>query len=178
MATSATTNRLTEKLQRDGGQHCGEPMIDREGRPTNDPFALSKESGGSIRPLGGDANEHKGFALALAVQAMSAALSGGGGGAEGAQRPLGSSTFIQIINPQAFAGPDVFLGEMDNLVASLLDTPPRPDSKGVRIPGQRAMAAYRRQSSQGVEISDELRRHVEPLADEYGLAFPNALATS
>ncbi len=176
MATSATTNRLTEKLQRDGAQHIGEPMIDREGRPTNDPFALSKDGGGAIRPFGGDANEHKGFALALAVQAMSAALAGGGG-ADASLGPAGSAVYLQVINPTAFAGSDAFSNEMDHMVASLLDTPPRPGSAGVRIPGQRAMAAYHRQSSQGVEIADELRRHVEPLVEKYGLAFPDALAT-
>ena len=174
MATSATTNRLTEKRQRDGTLHVGEPMIDAEGRPTNDPFALTKQAGGAIRPFGGDANEHKGFALALAVQAMSAALAGGGGAGSG-RRPLGSTVFVQVIDPAAFAGSDAFNNEMDHLVAKLMDTPPRPGSAGVRIPGQRAMDAYRRQSTGGVEISDELRRHVEPVAEKYRLTFPTAI---
>lgn len=170
MATSATTNRLTEKLQRDGNQHRGEPMLDGDGNPTNDPFALTKERGGAIRPFGGDTNEHKGFALALAVQAMSAALSGGGIPEVG--KPVGSSTFVQIIDPDAFAGREAVMAELDHFVAALHDTPPRPGGSGVRIPGERAMAARRRQTESGVEISDELVRHVAPLAATYGAAFP------
>ena len=176
MATSATTNRMTEKLQRAGQQHSGEPMIDREGRPTNDPFVLAAGGGGAIRPFGGERNEHKGFALALAVQAMSAGLSAGGGPhLADAKGGPGSCAFIQVIDPGAFGGGDVFRSEMDHLVAALMDTPPRPDTAGVRIPGQRAMAAYRQQSASGVEISDELLAHVQPVAERYGIAFPTAL---
>ena len=173
MATAATTSRLTEKLQRENGRYTEEPLLDRAGRPTNDPAALTEAGGGAIRPLGGNANEHKGFALALAVQAMSAALSGGGSFGDG--KGLGSSTFIQVIDPGAFAGSDVFAREMDGLIDMLLETPARPGTQGVRIPGQRAMATYRRQSRDGVQISDALRRHVEPLAATYGLDFPTPL---
>lgn len=171
MATSATTNRLTEKMQREGDQYSEEPLLDSDGSPTNDPFALTKANGGTIRPLGGDANEHKGFALALAVQAMSAALSGGGGSTATGDA-LGTSTFIQLMDPGAFAGGSVFAQEMDRMIDMLIATPPRPNAEGVRVPGQRAMAAYRRQSRDGIEISDALRRHVEPLAAKYGVTFP------
>lgn len=177
MATSATTNRLNEKLQREGGSHLGEPLIDESGRPTNDPSAFAANRGGAIRPLGGDTNEHKGYALALAVQAMSAALSAGGG-AEAERRPTGSAAYIQIINPRGFTGLQAFRSEMDDLIASLLSTPPRPDGKGVRVPGQRAMAAYRRQADRGVEISAELRSYVEPVAAKYAIAFPAPIAAS
>lgn len=174
MATSATTNRLTEKMQREGGQYSEEPLLDRNGLPTNDPFALTKAGGGTIRPLGGDANEHKGFALALAVQAMSAALSGGGGTTATSQA-LGTSTFIQLFDPAAFAGGSVFAQEIDRMIEMLIATPPRPGFEGVRVPGQRAMAAYRQQSRDGIEISDALRRHVEPLGAKYGVMFPSPM---
>jgi len=173
MATSATTNRLTEKLQREGREHRGFPMLDGDGNPTNDPFALTKERGGAIRPFGGDTNEHKGFALALAVQAMSAALSGGGIPEQ--DRPAGSSTFVQVIDPEAFAGGEVWRAELDHFTHLLRETPPRAGSQGVRIPGARAMAALRRQKADGVEISDELLVHVAPLAEEYAVPFPTAL---
>jgi Glycosyl transferase family 11 len=46
-------------------------------------------------------------------------------------------------------------------------TPQRPGDAGVHMSGQRATVAYRRRSSQSVEISDELRGHVEPLAETH-----------
>jgi len=172
MATSATTNRLTERMVRDGKTYTGEPMLDADGSPTNDPGALA--AGGAIRPIGGESNEHKGFALALMIEALSAALSGGGRALQGETgERAGSATFIQIIDPERFAGRDVFLREMDALTAQLLDTPVRPGSHGVRIPGQRAMAARRDHLQNGVILHPSIRPHVEPVAKGYGLRFPD-----
>lgn len=176
MATSATTNRLTERLARQGLQHSGEPMLDAEGNPSNDPKVLVGGGGGSIRPFGGDANEHKGFALALMIEALSACLSGGGRAmAEESENAPGSSAFIQVINPDVFAGQTAFEKEMETLVRSLSDTPPRPGSSGARVPGQRAFACRREQVEQGVALHPSIRPHVEPVAERYGLGFPDPL---
>lgn len=175
MATSATTNRLTERLARSGLQHRGEPMLDADGNPTNDPNVLTGGGGGSIRPLGGDANEHKGFALSLMIEALSACLSGGGRAlAAETEKPVGSSAFIQIINPDAFAGRDVFLKEIGLLASQVKDTPPRPGSDGVRMPGHRAFAARRDHLENGVVLHESIRPHVEPVAQRYGISFPDA----
>lgn len=176
MATSATTNRMTERLARQGLSHSGEPMLDVEGNPSNDPNVLAGGGGGSIRPLGGDANEHKGFALALMFEALSACLSGGGRGSELEDgKPGSSAAFIQTINPEAFAGKSEFLQEIDALTASLQDTPPRPGSTGVRIPGQRAFAARRDHLKHGVVLDPAIRPHLEPVAERYGLKFPQSV---
>lgn len=176
MATSATTNRMTERLARQGLSHSGKPMLDIDGNPSNDPNVLVG-GGGSIRPLGGDGNEHKGFALALMFEALSACLSGGGRGSKQEGRKPGSSAaFIQIINPEAFAGQSVFLQEIDALTASLQDTPPRPGSAGVRIPGQRAFAARRDHLENGVVLDPGIRPYVEPVAESYGLKFPDSVS--
>lgn len=175
MATSATTNRLNERLAREGMRHSGEPMLDAGGNPTDDPTALS--AGGAIRPLGGAANEHKGFALAVMIEALSSALGGAGHALrEETGQPSGSSAFIQIIDPERFSGRNVFLREMDALAAHLLDTPARRGGDGVRIPGQRAMAARRDHLRNGVILHPAIRPHVEPVAAGYGLRFPDPVA--
>jgi LDH2 family malate/lactate/ureidoglycolate dehydrogenase len=177
MATSATINRLTERLARAGDHHTGEPMLDAEGRPSNDPAVLVGGGGGAIRPLGGDANEHKGFALALMVEALSACLAGAGHAMKdetGAS--VGSSAFIQVIDPEAFGGRMEFLREMDALNDWLTAAPPRPGSDRVRIPGQRAFAARREQLEKGVVLHPSIRPHVEPVAEKYGLHFPAPLS--
>jgi len=176
MATSATTNRLTERLVREDSAHIGEPMLDADGRPSNDPTVLTGSGGGAIRPLGGDANEHKGFALALMVEALSSVLAGGGHAlAQETGETVGSSAFIQIIDPEAFAGRDVFIREMDALRDWLLATPARPGSDGVRLPGQRAYAARREHLEMGVVLNPGIRPHVEPVAEGYGLKFPDPI---
>jgi LDH2 family malate/lactate/ureidoglycolate dehydrogenase len=177
MASSATTNRMTERLARQGLQHTGEPMLDADGNLSNDPNVLVGGGGGSIRPFGGEANEHKGYAIALMIEALSACLSGGGRAMiKKTGQVAGSSAFIQIINPEFFAGEGPFLSEMQALTTWLQETPPRPGSSGVRVPGQRAFAARRDRLENGVELHDSIRPHVEPVAERYGLKFPAALA--
>ena len=151
-------------------------MLDAEGHPANDPQVLVGGGGGSIRPFGGDANEHKGFALALMIEALSACLSGGGRAmAEESDKAPGSSAFIQIINPDIFAGRTAFEKEMETLVRSLSDTPRRPGSSGARVPGQRAYACRREQMDQGLALHPTIRPHIEPMAERYGLRFPDPL---
>ncbi|RME99354.1 MAG: Ldh family oxidoreductase [Alphaproteobacteria bacterium] len=177
MATSATTNRLTERLAREGKSHRGAPMLDAEGNPSDDPLVLVR-GGGAIRPLGGDVNEHKGYALALMIEALSACLSGGGRAwAEASGQPGGSAAFIQIINPDRFAGREAFLNEISFLADYLKDTPARPGSDGVRVPGQRAFAARRDHLARGVVLEPSIRPHVEPAARRYGLAFPDPVGS-
>ena len=177
MASSATTNRMTERLARQGLQHVGEPMLDAEGNPSNDPNVLVGGGGGSIRPFGGEANEHKGYAIALMIEALSACLSGGGRAMmKETGQIAGSSAFIQIINPEFFAGRTAFLDEMQALTTWLHETPPRPGDSGVRVPGQRAFDARREQLENGVELHESILPHVEPVAKKYGLKFPEAIS--
>lgn len=82
-------------------------LIDAQGQPTTDPTSLLK--GGALRTFGA----HKGSAIALMIEVMAAALTGGKFGFEDLESELqGSATqnageLIVILNPVAFGVPEL-----------------------------------------------------------------------
>lgn len=71
MATSAMAHGDVQIAAREGRQVPGGTGVDRNGEPTNDPQAIL--DGGALLPFG----EHKGSALSMMVELLSAALTGG-----------------------------------------------------------------------------------------------------
>ena len=69
-------------------------------------------------PLGGLEYGHKGFGLALGIEALSQGLSGSGR----SKKPkfMNLSTFIQVIDPEAFSGLNAFKNEMSFLTEQCL----------------------------------------------------------
>ena len=72
-SASITTNALTKRLQGDGRRFPGTWALDAAGVPTDDPAALFTEPPGTLLPTGGVDHGHKGFALALLVEALTSA---------------------------------------------------------------------------------------------------------
>ena len=100
VSTSTTTNGLTGRLKGEGAV-LGHPwLLDAAGQPTPDPAALFTDPPGSILPLGGLDSGHKGYALGLLVEALTAAL--GGFGRADASEGWGAAVFLQVIDPAAF----------------------------------------------------------------------------
>jgi L-lactate dehydrogenase len=63
--------------------------------------------------LGGLEYGHKGFGLALMVEALTQGLSGLG--RKDTEKRWGGNVFLQVLNPDAFAGREAFLTQMDYL---------------------------------------------------------------
>src|SRR6185436_363308 len=76
MSTSAVPLGKIEIAVRKGERILDGWAVDAEGRPTRDPQA--RVDGGALLPLGSDREHggHKGYGLALAVDVLSAVLSG------------------------------------------------------------------------------------------------------
>ena len=66
---------------------------------------------GSLMLLGGQEAGHKGFGLALMVEALTQGLAGFG--RKDAPARWGASVYIQFIDPDAFAGRDAFLDQVE-----------------------------------------------------------------
>ena len=105
--TSITSNGQCMRSHKQGHPLPGELIQDAEGKPTHDPGALFTNPPGTIYPLGGSDYGHKGFALSLWVEMLTAALTGHGR----SEKPekWGASVFIQLMDPGAFGGTDAFL---------------------------------------------------------------------
>lgn len=170
ISTSTTTNGLTQRLYDAHRDLPHQWLIDNEGRTSSDPAVLFSEPPGAILPLGGMESGHKGFALGLLVEALTASL-GGFGRADGPQR-WGASVFIQIIDPGAFGGLEDFKRETGWLAAACRNTPGLPGGSGVRLPGQRGLELRREYLANGVQLAPSVMPLLAPWAAKLGIALP------
>jgi len=172
ISTSTTTNGLTQRLY-DAGRHLPhEWLIDNQGRTSKDPAVLFTEPPGAILPLGGMESGHKGFALGLLVEALTASL-GGYGRADRPDR-WGASVFMQVIDPQAFGGLENFKRETGWLAETCRNAAGLPDGSKVRLPGQRGLDLRREYQANGVELTPTIMPLLEPWAAKLGVALPDA----
>ena len=75
-STSAVPEGVVRRLRELGLDAPDGSLQDAAGAATSDPASLYAEPPGTIRPLGGDIFGHKGYALALLVEAMTTVLAG------------------------------------------------------------------------------------------------------
>jgi delta1-piperideine-2-carboxylate reductase len=124
------------------------------GQPTQNPAAIL--DGGALLPFGGN----KGAGIALMIEVLAAALTGGRFGFEdgsakfpGAQTSNGGQ-FVLLIDPTRSAGAG-FFARIDTLIATLRE------AGSERLPAD-ARHARRRAAQDGIEIADSV--HAELLA--------------
>jgi LDH2 family malate/lactate/ureidoglycolate dehydrogenase len=171
-ASITTVSMAREKAA--AGQAFEHPwLLDAEGRPTRDPRVLEQtEPRGSLLLLGGLEYGHKGFGLALMVEALTQGLSGLG--RKDTEKRWGGNVFLQILDPDAFAGRDAFLEQMDHLAACCHANTPLREGVPVRMPGEQAernMAAAR---EQGVPLAEQTVQRLAAAAERFGLVMPPA----
>lgn len=152
MATSAIANGDVLMAARDGRALPAGVALDRHGEPTTDPKAM--QEGGALLPFGG----HKGAAIAMMVELLAAALTGGRFGFEDeAFRYPGALTanagqIVIVIEARHDAA-----ARVDALVSQLVA------SGAERLPGQRRLQARAEAAKFGIAVTAEqlalLRSH-------------------
>jgi ureidoglycolate dehydrogenase (NAD+) len=124
-------------------------LVTKAGLPSDDPADVP---GGVMLPV---ANE-KGYALALAVDVLSAALAGGSIGREVAcDGPVMYSFFLLIVNPGAFGPRDRFLNAVERLCVQARAIRPAVTCVPVRVPGDRGHLARSTRLTAGIPIARE-----------------------
>lgn len=167
VSASYTTNGMTMRLH-NAGESLPHPWVqDAQGHPTRDPSVLFAEPKGTLLPLGGLEAGHKGFALALLIEALTAGLAGHG--RADASEGWGATVFVQVLDPAAFGGADAFARQMDWLVRACHDATPRPGGPPVRLPGERALRLYREQSANGVALHPGIMPALEAWSAKLGV---------
>jgi len=172
-ATSATTGGyIVYKLKK--GEKMPEGLvIDSSGNPTTEPKDLFRDTSlpikwgdnfiGAILP----AARHKGYALALIVDVLAGALTGGKVDGEVAEGE--NCVFIQAINPDAFVSREEFERRVDKLIRACKSSSPRPGFDKVRIPGEPESEAEKKSLELGVQIDEELLNELVALGKRYGV---------
>jgi LDH2 family malate/lactate/ureidoglycolate dehydrogenase len=173
ISASLTTNGLINRLFQEG-QRLPHPWVqDHLGNPTDDPGVLFKEPKGTLLPTGGLDAGHKGYSLALLIEALTAGLSGHGRAdpSEG----WGATVFLQILDPKAFGGLEQFTRQTEWLAAACHAATPRPGVEKVRLPGERALAQFHRQRRDGVELYPGIMEGLRNWTERLGVAVPQSL---
>jgi L-lactate dehydrogenase len=172
ISASLTTNGLTGRLYK-AGQKLPHPWIqDAQGNATDDPAVLFNDPRGTLLPLGGLDAGHKGYALALLVEAFTAGLAGFG--RADTVDGWGATVFVQVLDPAAFGGSDAYRRQMDWLVDACHDATPRPGGERVRLPGENGMKRYREQQANGVAPHPGIMPSLQPWAEKLHVAMPAA----
>jgi LDH2 family malate/lactate/ureidoglycolate dehydrogenase len=173
ISASYTTNGLTGRLYNAGAKLPHPWVQDAQGNATDDPAVLFADPKGTLLPLGGLDAGHKGYALALLIEACTAGLAGFGRAdpAEG----WGATVFVQVLDPAAFGGIDDYTRQSDWLVNACHDATPRPGGPRVRLPGENGMKRYRDQQARGVELFEGILPSLAPWSAKLGVAPPGAL---
>ena len=130
--------------------------VDAQGNPTRDP---AKAFDGALLPFGGP----KGYALALMVEIMSAALTGATLAIEASSlftpdgpAPRLGQSFL-VMNPAASAGA-TFVDRVEHLLAYINDQP------GTRLPGDRRIGlSQQARQSNSIDLPDELLKELRSL---------------
>jgi len=173
MATCAAAYGKVEIARRAGKRIPEGWAIDREGSATTDPDGMIE--GGALLPLGSDRERggHKGYALALMVDVLSAMLSGANWGPftppfalrqEIPERSVGKGIghFFGAMRIDAFVDIDAFKRQIDDLVRTFRATKPAPGTSGPLLPGDPEREAERIRAKAGIPLVPSV---VEELAD-------------
>lgn len=175
ISSSITTTAMTQELAREGRRYPEQWALTADGQPTDDPRAVL-EGGGTLLPLGGSLKGHKGYGMALGVDLMTQGLAGFGRVDHPGHMAL--AVFVQLIDPQAFAGLDAFVRQADYTTQLCRETPPAPGVEAVRVPGDAAARKRRAALETGLEMPETLLERLARRAREAGAAWQDASASS
>ena len=173
ISTSTTTNGMTGRLHQEGGKLPAPWLIDGHGRPSDDPAVLFTEPKGTILPLGGLDSGHKGYGLSLLVEALTGGLAGHG--RADPREGWGATVFLQVMDPQAFAGLAAFERQVAEVARQCRASRPVDARRPVRLPGERGYRLAEEQARTGVRLHEGILPALRPWAQRYGVALPEGL---
>jgi len=173
ISASITTNGMSARLAKEGRRFDHPWLLTADGLPTDDPSVFTRQPPGTILPLGGLDAGHKGYGLALMIEALTGGLAGVG---RDDPRPgWGATVHLQLTDPSAFGGMVDFHRQLDWIVDACRSSPPRAGVEAVRLPGQRALARRREQLRDGVALHPAILPQLAPWATKLGVPMPAAL---
>ena len=149
-------------------------MIDALGQPTTDPERFFREPPGSLLPLGESA-AHKGYGLALAVEALAGIL-GRAGYARTPLPPYNNGIFSIVVDIARFLPLTEFTAEVRDLIRYLKTCPRRPGVDEILYPGEQATRTRQLRLHRGIDLDAETWSCLQAIAHERGIQVPSPLA--
>ncbi|WP_202319207.1 Ldh family oxidoreductase [Archaeoglobus neptunius] len=140
--------------------------IDKYGRPTTDPEEALE---GALVPIG----EAKGYALGLAVEILSAVITGGSIVPDmphpifDLSQPPNLGNTIMAIDIETFVGVDEFLDRMNSLINHIKGCKKAEGVSEVLIPGELEYRLEQKQLKEGITVHEETWKQIGLLAEKY-----------
>ncbi|MDB5797869.1 MAG: Ldh family oxidoreductase [Paucimonas sp.] len=172
ISASITTMNSTRQLIARGEKYPAMWALDAAGNPSDDPQVVMS-GGGTLLPMGGLDHGHKGYSMALLIEALTQGLPGYGRMDEPGGILMG--VYLQVIDPNAFAGVDAYKRQTSWLVDQCRSNPPRPGVERVRVPGEQAMKKKREALAHGVPVAEGAFKSLSEAAARLGVVLPAAL---
>jgi len=170
VSTSITTNGQMRRLKTEGRRLPGPWAVDANGDPTDDPARVLADPPGALLPMGGLDHGHKGYALALMIEALTGGLAGYG--RADLTQGWSANVFVQVLEPALFGGREDFVRQTTWLANACRSAPTRPGFDRVRLPGEGALTRRAAQLAQGVELYPGILNGLAPWAKKLGVAMP------
>ncbi len=170
ISASTTTVGMSARLHQSGQKGKHNWWLDSDGKPCNNPAVIFQQPPGSLLPLGGLDAGHKGFGLALFIEALTSGLSGFG--RADSVDVWGANVSVQVTDIEAFGDKQAFLTQMDHLVEQCINNKPADPQNPVRLPGQRGLAYKREQLEKGVLLHEAIWPSLNELIEQHGIESP------
>jgi LDH2 family malate/lactate/ureidoglycolate dehydrogenase len=176
ISASITTNGMSNRKHQAGERFAHPVLIDAQGRPSDDPGMLFAQPPGTLLPVGGTTHGHKGYGMALMVEALTAGLAGHG--RADAPEGWGATVYLTLHDLAAFGGKDAFARQMDHVAAQCRGNPPIDADKPVRLPGQGGLARRAAALNEGLRLHPGIAPSLAPAQARYGVYLSEALRRS
>ncbi|MHB8537538.1 MAG: Ldh family oxidoreductase [Candidatus Dormibacteria bacterium] len=140
--------------------------LDTHGLPTTDPREAVQS--GALVAIG----RQKGYALSVASEVLSAALSGSpiGDDSHCHRGPIGGvGHFLMAINPSFFIAPPTFAAIVEALCEQIHGVPPSTPGGEVFVPGELGWRTYARRVRHGIPMPQTLLDALRRLAKRHGV---------
>ncbi len=172
ISASITTNGMSNRKHKAGELFDEEWLIDAQGRPSRDPAALAAQPPGTLLPVGGLSHGHKGYGMALLVEALTAGLAGHG--RADAPEGWGATVHLTLYDLQAFGGKADFLRQMDHVAQQCRANVPVDAARPPRLPGERGLQRRAQQRKDGVQLHPSIAPSLQDAERRYGLKLADA----
>ncbi len=158
-ATSVVAEGKLQVARAQGSTVAPGTIVDREGRASEDPGDFY--AGGALLPAQG----HKGYGLAVAIEALGGALSGMGPAMLPDYKD-GNGMFVLALQVEAFVSVERFVTQVEQMADALLAAPTAPGVAEILLPGQLERRTREQRTRDGVVIPGDTWDAVRALADE------------
>jgi uncharacterized oxidoreductase len=159
-ATSVAAEGKVRVARNKGVEMPPDYLIDSAGRPTRNPADLYlNEAGerGALLPFGGPVG-YKAYGLAMAVEALSGALSGSG--TAGSGKLGGNGVFMLAMDVSAFIDRGEFDGSFSGLVEHVTQPPYREGYEEILTAGDPERRRMAQRLADGIDVDEETWRQV------------------